>query len=304
MKKTTASDTTARCGYVAIIGRPNAGKSTLLNQLLDFKLSIVTPKPQTTRQRILGILNEKDAQIVFLDTPGLIKPKYALQSAMMKIADKAIESADVLLVMVDVMSAEDRDFVVSLFQQDRKGLNIPKILLLNKVDLCAKENLLPMIQFFHDTGFFKDIIPVSALKNDGIETAKRTLISHLPAGARFYPEDTLTEQPEKFFVSEIIREKIFLSYGKEIPYSTDVLIEEFKEREDSKDFIRAAILVERPSQKAILIGKNGAALKHVGEEARKDIEEFLGRKVFLELWVKVKEDWRKNNAVLKSLGYL
>lgn len=221
MKKTT-SNTTARCGYVAIIGRPNAGKSTLLNQLLNFKLSIVTPKPQTTRQRILGILNEKDAQIVFLDTPGLIKPKYALQSAMMKIADKAIESADVLLVMVDVMSAEDKDFVVSLFQQDRIGLNIPKILLLNKVDLSAKENLLPMIQFFHDTGFFKDIIPVSALKNDGIEIAKKALISHLPVGERFYPEDTLTEQPEKFFVSEIIREKIFLSYGKEIPYSTDV----------------------------------------------------------------------------------
>lgn len=304
MKKTKTSEPNTRCGYVAIIGRPNAGKSTLLNQLLDFKLSIVTPKPQTTRHRILGILNEKEAQIIFLDTPGLIKPKYALQSAMMKIADKAIESADALLVMVDVMSAEDKDFVISLFQHDLKGLGIPKILLLNKVDLIAKENLLPLIGFFHDTGFFKDIIPVSALKNDGMDIVKKTIISHLPVGARFYPEDTLTEQPEKFFVSEIIREKIFLFYGKEIPYSTDVMIEEFKERENSKDFIRAAILVERPSQKAILIGKKGEALKHVGEEARKDIEEFLGRKVFLELWVKVKEDWRKNNSVLKSLGYL
>lgn len=304
MKRTEKERIETRCGYVAIIGRPNAGKSTLLNQLLDFKLSIVTPKPQTTRQRILGILNESNVQIIFLDTPGLIKPKYALQSAMMKIADHAIQTADILLVMVDVTSKDDADFVLELFQRALKNLYLPKILLLNKVDLIPKENLLPLIQQFHTTGIFKEIIPISALNNDGIDIVKKSLIGILPFGEMFYPEDTLTEQPEKFFVSEIIREKIFLYYGKEVPYSTDVIIEEFKEREDAKDFIRAAIIVERPSQKIILIGKKGEALKRVGEEARKDIEQFLGRKVFLELWVKVKEDWRKNNSVLKNLGYI
>jgi GTPase len=304
LKKNHALKTDTRCGYVAIIGRPNAGKSTLLNQLLDFKLSIVTPKPQTTRHRILGILNEKNAQIIFLDTPGLIKPKYALQSAMMKIADQAIQSADVLLVMIDVTSSEDTDFVMNLFQHDLKNLDIPKVLLLNKVDLISKENLLPLIGRFHATALFNEIIPVSALKNDGTDIVKNCLIGLLPASERYYPEDTLTEQPEKFFVSEIIREKIFMLYGKEIPYSTDVMIEEFREGKSSKDFIRAAILVERPSQKAILIGKKGEALKRVGEIARKDIEIFLDRPVFLELWVKVKEDWRRNNSVLKNLGYL
>lgn len=293
-----------RCGYVAIIGRPNAGKSTLLNQLLDFKLSIVTPKPQTTRQRILGILNENDVQIVFLDTPGLIKPKYALQSAMMKIADQAIQTADILLVMIDVKSDEDSDFVLGLFRNSLRDLNLPKILLLNKIDLVPKESLLPMIQQFHESRLFKAIIPISALNNDGVDLVKQNLIDLLPLAERFYPEDSLTEQPEKFFVSEIIREKVFLYYGKEIPYSTDVIIEEFKERAHSKDFIKAAIIVERPSQKSILIGKNGEALKRVGEESRKDIEHFLDRKVFLELWVKVKEDWRKNKSVLKNLGYL
>lgn len=304
MKETENKNIKTRCGYVAIIGRPNAGKSTLLNQLLDFKLSIVTSKPQTTRQRILGILNEVDVQIIFLDTPGLIKPKYALQTAMMKIADQAIQTADILLVMIDVTSEEDSDFVLELFQNALKNLELPKILLLNKVDLVPKEQLLPLIHRFHAVGIFKEIIPISALNNDGVDIVKKNLIDILPVGERFYPEDTLTEQPEKFFVSEIIREKIFLYYGKEIPYSTDVIIEEFKERKESKDFIRASIIVERQSQKVILIGKNGEALKRVGEESRKDIERFLDRKVFLELWVKVKVDWRKNNTVLKNLGYL
>ncbi|MBL7995630.1 GTPase Era, partial [bacterium] len=280
MKKAEKPKT--RCGYVAIIGRPNAGKSTLLNQLLDFKLSIVTAKPQTTRQRILGIMNEDNIQIIFLDTPGLIKPKYALQTAMMKIADQAIQTADILLVMIDVTSEEDSDFVLELFKTALKSLELPKILLLNKVDLVPKEQLLPLIHRFHAVGIFKEIIPISALNNDGVDIVKKNLIDILPVGERFYPEDTLTEQPEKFFVSEIIREKIFLYYGKEIPYSTDVIIDEFKERKESKDFIRASIIVERQSQKVILIGKNGEALKRVGEESRKDIERFLDRKVFLE----------------------
>jgi GTP-binding protein Era len=239
-----------------------------------------------------------------LDTPGLISPKYELQSAMMKIADQAIQSADLLLVMADVTSSEDKDFILNLLQREIKDRSIPKILALNKVDLIAKDKLLPLIQNFDASGFFKEIIPISALKNNGVDIVKKCIVNYLPVVEKLYPEDTLTEMPEKFFVSEIIREKIFMLYGKEIPYSTDVMIEEFREGQNSKDFIRAAILVERPSQKSILIGKKGEALKRVGETARKDIEAFLDRKVFLELWVKVKEDWRKNKSVLKSLGYL
>jgi len=293
-----------RSGYVAIIGKPNVGKSTLLNGLLDFKLSIVSPKPQTTRHRVLGILTEKNAQIVFLDTPGLIKPKYALHSAMMKTANLAIESADILLVMVDVTDVDAMEFITQLFGTTLKSSDLPKILLLNKIDLMAKESLLPMIEVCHRMNLFKEIIPISALGNDGIDRVKNALIARLPEGGPFFPEDSLTEQPEKFFVSEIIREKIFLNYEKEIPYSTDVQIEEFREEEGRKDFIRAVILVERPSQKAILIGKKGAALKRIGEAARKDIEQFLDRKVFLELWVKVKTDWRQDKNTLKDLGYL
>ncbi len=293
-----------RSGYVAIIGQPNVGKSTLLNQLLDFKLSIVSPKPQTTRRRVLGILNQDGAQIIFLDTPGLIEPKYELQSAMMKIADHAIQSADILLLMADVTLKSDFEFVRHLVTATLHDVPLPKILLLNKIDRVSKSDLLPMMEKYHRVNAFKEIIPVSALENDGTGLVTAALIRYLPEGEPFYPADALTEQPERFFVSEIIREKIFLNYGKEIPYSTDVQIEEFKTRADSKDFIRAVIFVERDSQKKILIGKKGEALKRIGETARKDIETFLDRKVFLELWVKVKTEWRRDKKMLKHLGYL
>lgn len=292
-----------RCGYVAIIGRPNVGKSTLMNQLLHVKLSIVTPKPQTTRQRVLGILNEPGTQAIFLDTPGLIAPQYALQTAMMKIADQSMEAADVLLIMIDGTSKAESDFVQELFKTKLLHSDIPKILAINKVDRMAKPELLPMMDAYIKTGFFKEVIPISALENDGVEQMKQVLFKYLPLNPPFYPPDALTEQPERFFVAEIIREKIFLHYTQEVPYSTEVVIEEFKERERGKDLIRAIIIVERDSQKAILIGKKGEALKRIGETARKDIETFLDRQVFLELWVKVKEEWRSNDAMLRSLGY-
>ncbi|MCB0833169.1 MAG: GTPase Era [Bacteroidetes bacterium] len=295
--------TEKHCGYVAIIGRPNAGKSTLLNQLLEFKLSIVSPKPQTTRQKVLGILNEPDAQIIFLDTPGLIKPRYALQSAMMKIADGAIQSSDVIALIVDVTDKDHRAFVDELLKTNLKKTEAPILLLLNKVDRIAKPELLPLLESYHKTGLFRELIPISALKNDGVDRVKRALIGLLPVSEPFYPDDILTEQPERFFVAEIIREKIFYQFAEEIPYSTDVVIEEFKERSAGKTYIRAVVLVERDSQKAILVGKKGEASKQLGQAARVAMEEFLDRPVFLEIWVKVREDWRSDTRALRDLGY-
>ena len=292
-----------RSGYVAIIGRPNVGKSTLLNQFLDLRLSIVTPRPQTTRNQILGIKNTKEAQLLFLDTPGMIKPRYELHKAMMRAVRYSIESADVLLFMVDATSRKDLDFVTETIKKELAENRIPKILVINKIDLVPKSHLLPLIEDYHRLQFFKSIIPVSALKSDGLEQLESAIIADLPVGVPFYPPDIISEQPERFFVAEIIREQIFILYREEIPYSTQVHIEQFTEKEDGKDFIRAVIYVERESQKAILIGKKGANLKKVGEQARRRIEEFLGRPVFLELWVKVREKWRREAKWLKHFGY-
>lgn len=290
-----------RSGYTAIIGKPNVGKSTMMNQILNIKLSIVSARPQTTRHRVMGIYNQPDAQIVFLDTPGLMIPKYSLQEAMMKTTRQVIESADVLLMIID---ATDSDVhIPDEVMQTLKSGRCPAIAALNKVDIVSKPDLLPKIAALNETGAFREIVPVSALTGDGLDRLKSCLIQHLPESPPYYPPDTLTEHPERFFVSEIIREKIFESYDKEIPYSTEVMIEEFRERDNRKDFIRAVILVERPGQKGILIGHKGQALKHIGELARKDIELFLDRPVYLELWVKVKENWRKNDMMLRSLGY-
>ncbi len=293
-----------RCGYVTILGQPNVGKSTLMNQLLRVKLSIVTPKPQTTRQRVLGVLTDDQVQIIFLDTPGIIQPKYSLHLAMMKIVDQAVQSADVLMVMTDVTSPDDPEFVEELLKSSLAASSLPKLLVMNKIDRVAKPDLLPLMDRYVRMGAFTDTIPISALADDGLDRIKSCLAKLLPEQEAFYSADVLTEQPERFFVSEIIREKIFFRFSEEIPYSTDVVIEEFKERQGHKDFIRAVIIVERESQKAILIGRKGEALKRVGAEARASIERFLERPVFLELWVKVRPDWRDNKNVLRDLGYL
>ena len=289
-----------KSGYVAILGRPNVGKSTLLNQMLKMKLSIVTPKPQTTRKKVLGILNGENYQIVFIDTPGIIDPKYNLQKVMMKYVRHAIDDADVVLYMVDAAAPRQQfDDVASHLQ----GVEKPVVLVLNKVDLVKKDQLLPMIDAYRQVHDFKAIIPISALKGDGVDRVVEELVKLLPEGHPYYPSDYVTPEQERFFVAEIIREKIFLLYGEEIPYSTHVEIEEFKERPGHKDYIRAVIYVEKNSQKGILIGKQGQALKRVGQLAREEVEAFLGRPVYLELFVKVNEDWRKSDTKIRRLGY-
>jgi GTP-binding protein Era len=289
-----------KSGYVSIIGLPNSGKSTLLNALLDIKLSIISARPQTTRKKVLGILSGEDYQVVFIDTPGIIKPKYKMQEKLMEYVEDATQDADILLFIVDVTT---RKHPVEI---DFKSLNPgkkPLICLLNKIDLIHKGDILPLISAYEKAYEFKTIIPISATLQDGMNDLRRELVNLLPKGLPYYPPDLITDQPERFFVSEIIREKIFRYYKDEIPYSTEVMIEEFKERKNGKDYIYAVIYVERTSQKSIIIGKNGAALKSISTSARKDIEEFLGRKVYLEVRVKVLEKWRKNELKLKRFGY-
>jgi len=291
-----------RAGYITIIGRPNCGKSTLMNSLLKFKLSIVTNKPQTTRQNVLGILTGENYQIVFWDTPGLLTPKYKLQEAMLKAARYAIQDADLIFFMSEAdgkFKEKDLEFIQTLELDASRTF-----LLINKIDLVAKDSLLPLIDYFASSNTCKEIFPISALKNEGLTELLKTSISLLPLSPPFYPETEISTHPERFFVAEIIREKIFLNYEQEIPYSTTVHIEEFIERPAQKDYIRAAIFVERDTQRRILIGKKGQALKKIGQQARLEIEAFIGRPVYLQLWVGVKEKWRGDQRFLKELGYL
>jgi len=289
-----------RSGYAALIGRPNVGKSTLINQLLNFKLSIVTAKPQTTRKKVLGILSGDDYQIIFVDTPGMIDPKYNLQKIMMNYLDHAIQDADVIVYLVDASSAR-HDF--DALENGLLPVHRPVILALNKIDLVQKDKILPLIDGYRKYYNFQAYVPVSALKNDGLDFLVKEIVHSLPANPPYFPPEYVTDQQERFFVSEIVREKIFQQFGEEIPYSCHVQIEEFKEQAGKKDYIRAVIFVDRLSQKGILIGKQGLSLKKLGESARWEIEQFLGRSVFLELYVKVMENWRKKPGKLKSLGY-
>ena len=291
-----------KTGYVAIVGEPNVGKSTLLNALLEQKISIVTNKPQTTRQRVLGILSREDAQIIFLDTPGLLKPKYLLHKEMVKSAESALAEADVVLVMTQTSRGTDLPIEVS----ERilpLGKTKPMLLIINKADKVNKADLLPMIATFAKLSHFKEIIPISALRHDNLDAVVQSLIQYLPEHEALYPQDIVSESPERFFVAEFIREQLFEKFSEEIPYSTAIEIREFKERESGKTFISADIIVERDSQKGIIIGKKGEALKSVGTSARIQIEGFLQRAVFLELHVKVKEKWRESEAMLRQLGY-
>ncbi len=290
-----------KSGYVAIVGKPNVGKSTLINDFLGCKLSIVTPKPQTTRKKIMGVLTKDEYQIVFYDTPGIMEPKYELQKYMVKEAYAAIEDADVILMMAEPFeppAEKDKDFFEKL-----SHLNIPVILAINKVDLVEKDSLIPILSEYDKRFKFAEIVPISALKGTNLDLMLNLVVKYLPEGEPFYPEDYMTDYNERFLASEIIREKVFEFYGEEIPYSTTVEIEEFKEREAGKDFIKAIIFVERDSQKGIIIGENGKAIKRVGVIAREEIEKQTGRKVYLELWVKVMEKWRKDKKKMYKLGY-
>lgn len=286
-----------RSGYVALVGKPNAGKSTLMNALVGRKLSIVTDKPQTTRHRVLGILSDEAYQIIFLDTPGLIAPRYRLQNVMMAAVHEAMADADLLLFLADA-TRETPDAFSLAQMADR-----PALLVLNKMDLIPQEKALPLVEAYLERRAFAAVVPISARTGFNLDVLLREVVERLPEGPPFYPKDVVSEFPERFFVAEIIREKIFEQYRQEVPYSVQVNVVAFDERPGEKDFIDAEIVVERDTQKGILIGKGGQALKRIGTAARRDIEAFLERSVYLQLHVKVREDWRNRDTLLRSYGY-
>ncbi len=288
-----------KSGFVNIIGNPNVVKSTLMNQLVGEKLSIITSKAQTTRHRIMGIVNGEDFQIVYSDTPGILKPNYKLQEKMMKFVRGAITDADVLLYVTDTV--EDSDRSADIIEKVNLS-GVPTIVVINKVDLTTPEKLIALVEKWQALLPNAIIAPCSAKEKFNIEGVFNLIIERLPEGEAFYPKDTLTDKTLRFFASEIIREKILLNYDKEIPYSCEIAIESYKE-EPTIDRISATIYVARSSQKGIVIGHKGEKLKRVGQQARLDLEEFLGKRVFLELYVKVQEDWRNNDGQLRRFGY-
>jgi GTPase len=297
-------------GLISIIGRPNVGKSTLLNRILREKIAIVSDKPQTTRNRIMGVMHLPHAQIVFLDTPGIHKPRYKLNQRMVKAALNTLEEVDLVFFMVEGTDAQPSgrhgpsvgtgdQFVL----EQLKGLETPVFLVLNKMDLIKKEKTIPLVEDFTRRFKFAEVFPISALNGDNVERLIEVATGYLPVGDPVFPADVVTDQPVRFIAAETIREKILHHTREEIPYSVAVIIEEFKEEPDRPIMVRAMILVERDSQKGILIGKKGEMLKTVGTEARLELEALLGTKVFLELWVKAQKDWRQDENVLKELGY-
>ncbi|HAN19555.1 MAG: GTPase Era [Bacteroidetes bacterium GWC2_33_15] len=288
-----------KSGFVNILGNPNVGKSTLMNALVGEKLSIITSKAQTTRHRIMGIVNGDDFQIVYSDTPGILKPNYKLQEKMMGYVGSAFEDADIILYLTDVIEKSDKNqlYIDRLSQADA-----PVLLLINKIDLSNQEDLEKIVDRWKKILPKAEIIPISALKNFNLEYVLKRIIEKLPESPPYFPKDSFTDKTERFFASEIIREKILLNYQKEIPYSVEVEIEEFKDTEKLLR-MRAIIYVIRSSQKGIIIGHKGEALKKTGTEARKDLEDFFGKKVFLEMFVKVSKDWRDKDRTLNNFGY-
>ena len=291
-------NSTHKAGFVSIVGKPNVGKSTLMNKLVGENLSIITNKAQTTRHRIMGILNGEDFQIVYSDTPGILEPKYALHEAMMNYVKVSLEDADVILLVVEWGEKYD----VSVYERFKK-ITAPILLLINKVDKVPKTDRKEIIAYWKSHLPAKEIMPVSALTGENVDKIFPTLLTLLPEHPAYFPKGDLTNRSERFFASEIIREKIFQNYKQEIPYSTEVGIEDFKDEETILR-VRATIFVERDSQKGIVIGKAGSSLKKVGTEARIDMEAFFGKKVFLETHVKVAGDWRKQKDKLRLFGYL
>ena len=288
-----------KSGFVSIIGRPNSGKSTLLNFLVGEKVSIVTDKPQTTRHVVRGIVTRPDGQIVFLDTPGIHKPIHRMNERMMRAVRAAMADVDLILLIIDSSAAFGRgdEFTLELV----KPVTRKKILLLNKIDLIEKKNLLPLIDRYAKAGNFEEIIPISALSGENVENLVAQILRHLPEGPMFYPADQISDQQERAIASEMIREKLILLTEEEMPYSTAVVIDRFDE-DEKLHRIYASIFVERDSQKAIIIGKAGQKLKQIGTDARKELETFFGRKIFLELHVKVRKHWRDDEEMLRSLG--
>ncbi len=288
-----------KAGYVNIIGNPNVGKSTLMNALIGEKLSIISPKVQTTRHRIIGILNDENYQIVFSDTPGIIEAHYKLQESMMAFIDIALQDADIFIYMIESGEKNIQSNVVNRIEKTKK----PLILAINKIDLSQQEKVIEEIEHWKKLFPNADVVPISALNKFNLEKLHQLILEKLPESPPYFSKDELSDKPMRFFVSEIIREKILFLFEKEIPYSVEVVVEEYKEEEDIIR-IRCNIFVLRESQKAILLGKNGAAIKRLGTAARKDIEAFVEKKVFLETTVKVNKDWRNNEQELKKFGYI
>ncbi len=288
-----------KAGFVNIVGNPNVGKSTLMNALVGERISIITSKAQTTRHRIMGIVNGDDFQVVYSDTPGVLKPNYKLQESMREFSNSALKDADILLYVTDVIDSfeKNRDFVENVRNSRSKVF-----LVINKIDLIDEDKLLRLVDLWKEQLPDAQIFPISAQENFGVEQLLRSIVELLPESPPYFDKTAFTDKPERFFVNEIIREKILLNYDKEVPYSVEVAVEEFKE-DNSIINISAVIYCERNSQKGILIGKNGLALKKVGSQARKDIEAFFQKKVFLQLYVKVEKDWRSRENKLRTFGY-
>lgn len=290
-----------KSGFVNIVGNPNVGKSTLMNDLVGERISIITSKAQTTRHRIMGIVNASEYQIVFSDTPGVLKPKYKLQESMLELSEGALTDADILLYVTDVIEdpTKNADFVARVAAED-----IPVLLVINKIDLLQSQDRLNEIyDRWHRTLPKAEIFPTSAKEHFNVTNLMKRIVELLPEGEPYFGKDALTDKPARFFVTEIIREKILLDYDKEIPYSTEVIVEKFDEK-DTSIHIMAVVYVERDSQKGIIIGRGGAMLKKVGTQARKDIEAFFGKRVFLEIFVKVEPNWRNRENKLRQFGYI
>lgn len=288
-----------KAGFVNIVGNPNVGKSTLMNLLMGERISIATFKAQTTRHRIMGIINTDDSQIVFSDTPGVLKPNYKLQESMLAFSESALQDADVLLYVTDVVEKPDKnaDFITKV-----QRMKVPILVLINKIDLSNQEGVVKLIEAWKEVLPTAEIFPISAQAKFGVDSVLARIKELLPDSPPYFEKDQWTDKPARFFVTEIIREKILLYYDKEIPYACEVVVEEFKEAEKSIR-IRSLIYVERDSQKGIIIGHRGVAIKKVGTMARRDMERFFEKKIFLELFVKVEKDWRNRDKILRAYGY-
>lgn len=293
--------TTFKSGFVSIIGRPNVGKSTLLNRVIGQKIAIMSDKPQTTRNKVQGVLTRDDAQIVFMDTPGIHKPKHRLGDFMMKVAKNTLREVDLILYVVeaDAKFGPGEQYIIERLQETKT----PVFLLINKIDKVSPEELLKVIDLYKDRYPFAEIIPISALEGNNVPTLVEQIVEHMEEGPQYYPADQVTDHPERFIIAELIREKVLHLTKEEIPHSVAVVIEQIKKRDNGKVYVGATVIVERSSQKGIIIGKHGAMLKEVGQLARSDIEALLGSSVYLELWVKVQKDWRNRPSQLKDYGF-
>jgi GTP-binding protein Era len=303
MSKQTHTQQQTRSGFVAIVGRPNVGKSTLMNHIIGQKIAIMSNKPQTTRNRIHGVLTRPEGQIVFMDTPGIHKPKHRLGEQMVKTAIETLNGVEAVLFLVDATMPKGGgdEYIINLL---KKVKDTPVFLLINKIDLIDKQELLAIIASYKDEHDFAEIIPISAVKGDNVERLLDNLFELLPEGPYYYPPDMVTDHPERFIVAELIREKVLHLTHEEVPHSVAVEIEQMQMKEEKNMLvIHAAIYTERESQKKIIIGKQGALLKKIGQLARQDMERLLGSKVYLELWVKVKEDWRNREHLLRNFGF-